>query len=127
MRSPATGMQGDHRKLTYPPLFDRYAFSVRALEFLLPRNNKSLSISIKFTAQLSRGLKKLGTLLDLRVSSLRRGHANLLCIVLILSDDPRRKSLEGPDRPAHRVEKDTTNAAWPGGVAGLIRRICEHV
>ena len=38
------------------------------------------------------GYKKLGTLLDLRVSSLRRGHANLLCIVPILSDDPRRES-----------------------------------
>ena len=33
-----------------------------------------------------------GTLLDLCVSSLRRGHANLLCIVPILSDDPRRES-----------------------------------
>ena len=32
--------------------------------------------------------KKLGTLLDLCVSSLRRGHANLLCVVPILSDDP---------------------------------------
>ena len=36
--------------------------------------------------------KKLFTLLDLCVSSLRRGHANLLCIVPILSDDPRRES-----------------------------------
>ena len=36
--------------------------------------------------------KKLGTLLDLCVSSLRRGHANLLCIVPIVSDDPRRQS-----------------------------------
>ena len=33
------------------------------------------------------------TLLDLCVSSLRRGHANLLCIVPILTDDPRRESL----------------------------------
>mgnify|MGYP003313157679 CR=1 FL=1 len=32
------------------------------------------------------------TLLDLCVSSLRRGHANLLCIVPILTDDPRRES-----------------------------------
>ena len=32
------------------------------------------------------------TLLDVRVSSLRRGHANLLCIVPILTDDPRRQS-----------------------------------
>ena len=34
------------------------------------------------------------TLLDLCVSSLRRGHANLLCIVPILTDDPRRESME---------------------------------
>ena len=33
---------------------------------------------------------KLGTLLDLCVSSLRRGHANLLCIVPILSEDSLR-------------------------------------
>ena len=38
------------------------------------------------------GNKKLCTLLDLCVSSLRRGHANLLCIVPILSDDPREES-----------------------------------
>ena len=36
--------------------------------------------------------KKLGSLLDLCVSSLRRGHANLLCIVPILMDDLRRGS-----------------------------------
>jgi hypothetical protein len=32
--------------------------------------------------------KNWDTLLDLSVSSLRRGHANLLCIVPILADDP---------------------------------------
>ena len=32
------------------------------------------------------------TLLDSCVSSLRRGHANLLCIAPILTDDPRRES-----------------------------------
>ena len=32
------------------------------------------------------------TLLDSCVSSLRRGHADLLCIVPILTDDPRRES-----------------------------------
>ena len=36
--------------------------------------------------------KQLFALLDLCVSSLRRGHANLLCIVPILTDDPRRES-----------------------------------
>lgn len=40
--------------------------------------------------------KKSGTLLDLCVSSLRRGHANLLCIVPILTDDPRRESRSSP-------------------------------
>merc|ERR1719433_224933 len=39
------------------------------------------------------GEAKLFTLLDLCVSSLRRGHANLLCIVPILTDDPRREVL----------------------------------
>ncbi len=38
------------------------------------------------------GCQELFTLLDLCVSSLRRGHANLLCIVPILTDDPRRVS-----------------------------------
>ena len=32
------------------------------------------------------------TLLAVWVSSLRRGHANLLCIVPMLADDPRRES-----------------------------------
>ena len=35
---------------------------------------------------------KLFTLLDLCVSSLRRGHADLLCIIPSLTDDPRRGS-----------------------------------
>ena len=37
--------------------------------------------------------KKFGPFLDLCVSSLRRGHANLLCIVPILSDVPEGTSL----------------------------------
>ena len=40
-----------------------------------------------------RAAKNLVTLLDLCVSSLRRGHANLLCIVPILSDDLRREAV----------------------------------
>ena len=42
------------------------------------------------------GSSGLFTLLDLCVSSLRRGHANVLCIVPILTDDPRRESLGPP-------------------------------
>ena len=37
--------------------------------------------------------KKIGPFLDLCVSSLRRGHANLLCIVPILSDVPEGTSI----------------------------------
>ena len=47
--------------------------------------------SLSQTAGVSQ-VKPLFTLLDLCVSSLRRGHANLLCIVPILTDDPRRES-----------------------------------
>ena len=47
-------------------------------------------------------MKKSFTLLDLCVSSLRRGHANLLCVVPILADDPRRESVKGHGR-------------WPSG------------
>ena len=47
---------------------------------------------VTLSATSARIFKKLFTLLDLCVSSLRRGHANLLCIVPILTDDPRRES-----------------------------------
>ena len=52
-------------------------------------NNPS---SCQNTLQKCSWQKKFDTLLDLCVSSLRRGHANLLCIVPILTDDPRRES-----------------------------------
>ena len=55
--------------------------------------------------------KKLCTLLDLCVSSLRRGHANLLCIVPILTDDPRRESKRG--RPRRRWTAGTGPPARP--------------
>lgn len=42
--------------------------------------------SIRPLSSILKGEKKLFTLLDLCVSSLRRGHANLLCIVPILTD-----------------------------------------
>ena len=57
------------------------------------------TISVKSVTKCAREMwngaarrKKTITLLDLCVSSLRRGHANLLCIVPILTDDPRRES-----------------------------------
>ena len=57
-------------------------------ESLLP----ALQCSIEHARLIMVGCNKLVTLLDLCVSSLRRGHANLLCIVPILTDDPRRES-----------------------------------
>ena len=44
------------------------------------------------SATWDRGQKKIGFLLDICLSSLRRGHANLLCIVPILTDDCLRNS-----------------------------------
>ena len=41
------------------------------------------------------GIIRFDTILDFCVSSLRRGHANLLCIVPILTDDLRRGSTLG--------------------------------
>ena len=52
----------------------------------------STTTSDTFTCE---NLKKLFTLLDLCVSSLRRGHANLLCIVPILTDDPKVSDKHG--------------------------------
>jgi len=43
---------------------------------------------IRIDLRIVLGKKKFGPFLDLCVSSLRRGHANLLCIVPILSDVP---------------------------------------
>ena len=51
------------------------------------RKSKILKEKLKVRSTPKR--KKNGdTLLDMCVSSLRRGHANLLCIVPILADDP---------------------------------------
>ena len=63
----------------------------------LPTNNKAY-VLVRLAAfaevgEVCMNAKKLFTLLDLCVSSLRRGHANLLCIVPILTDDSRRRSM----------------------------------
>jgi len=73
-------------------------------------------------------IKKFSTLPDLSVSSLRRGHANLLCIVPILTDDPRRESVReaGPSatlvRPAAAaIERNVVGGregAEPGKTGG---------
>ncbi len=47
--------------------------------------------------------KKLVTLLDLCVSSLRRGHANLLCIVPILTDGQPKQTQNWRDIKASKV------------------------
>ena len=68
--------------------------------------------------------KKLFTLLDLCVSSLRRGHANLLCIVPILTDDPRRES-------KGRFETHVLPSPRQGGCGvpcrGILKTVGRHV
>ena len=59
------------------------------------------------------------TLLDLCVSSLRRGHANLLCIVPILTDDPRKES----NRRGVAFETVHTNASAHTLVAAALGRV----
>ena len=61
-------------------------------------------------------IKKFSTFPDLCVSSLRRGHANLLCIVPILTDDPRRESVRESGPSATLVRLAT--AAIVGNVVG---------
>ena len=56
--------------------------------------------------------EKLFTILDLCVSSLRRGHANLLCIVPIFSDSPRRGSGMHRDTRGRRWDHHRAFAVW---------------
>ena len=52
--------------------------------------------------------EKLFGLLDLCVSSLRRGHANLFCLVPILRDDPRRAHTRHPGGVQSRKASNLT-------------------
>ena len=61
--------------------------------------------------------KKLFTLLDLCVSSLRRGHANFFCIVPILPDVPRRES-------SMCCELRKRHMATPTPKRGTLLRLC---
>ncbi|GJR23413.1 hypothetical protein Tco_0971940 [Tanacetum coccineum] len=64
---------------------------------------------------IARWEKKIGPFLDLCVSSLRRGHANLFCIVPILSDVPEGTRVADRERGPllsfeERVNDNTSNA-----------------
>ena len=63
---------------------------------------------IMMEGQQQKHKQQLFTLLDLCVSSLRRGHANLLCIVPILPDDPRRESNVQKDKQASKQTNNNT-------------------
>ena len=71
--------------------------------------------------------KQFSTLPDLGVSSLRRGHANLLCVVPILTDDPRRESVKPriPSgrlvRPAAAETRYKERGSKPTGFDGCVR------
>ena len=70
--------------------------------------------------------KEFVTLLDLCVSSLRRGHANLLCIVPILTDDPRRESDRKNACSKHPRTKPFVRRNGPPGLtpAAAARSVC---
>ena len=70
----------------------RFVFANSALIMLHCLNPSVFALKKLSSEKFAERSKKLFTLLDLCVSSLRRGHANLLCIVPILTDDPRRES-----------------------------------
>ena len=75
---------------------------------LVVRACRSCAGAAVFVREMQQGTKKyfakkFVTLLDLCVSSLRRGHANLLCIVPILTDDLRRGSTKRPGHPGSPV------------------------
>ena len=63
-----------------------------ALGVLQDTGNR-LSVASSLLPQLLSARRLLLTLLDLCVSSLHRGHADLLRIVPILTDGPRRESI----------------------------------
>ena len=67
--------------------------------------------------------KNMFTLLDLCVSSLRRGHANLLCTVPILTDDPRSESTrkgKQKSKALPKVRNNITATQWR--IAGWAER-----
>ena len=81
--------------------------------------------------RLQKDFQKFSTLLDLCVSSLRRGHANLLCIVPILTDDPRRDCIEcccpamtpfPPGTAPPATSRSSWNASENPELRGLPRR-----
>merc|ERR1711894_12065 len=81
------------------------------------------------TGSLENKCKKLVSLLDLCVSSLRRGHANLLCIFPILTDDLRgeskcvQKSFGLAHRPGPHLPKPSCNCRHhPIGTGSLANK-----
>jgi len=65
--------------------------------------------------------KKFGPFLDLCVSSLRRGHANLLCIVPILSDVP-----EGTSHSVSLLYINTQNVKYLSDVGLKANKASKH-
>ncbi|KAF1897113.1 hypothetical protein Lal_00034815, partial [Lupinus albus] len=74
-----------HKSRNGPNFFLPFSLSC-SYEFLKPEQHSSACN--RSNPRTGKNEKKFGPFLDLCVSSLRRGHANLLCIVPILSDVP---------------------------------------
>ena len=71
-------------------------------------SSSALEVRVEAFAELL--ARDMFTLLDLCVSSLRRGHANLLCIAPMLTDDPRRESAS----TRHVVSQGTHEHTYSG-------------
>ena len=68
----------------------------------------------------------LFTIVDVCASSLSRGHGNLLCIVPILKDDPRRESSVTRVLLASRIPRSASRAAPRGRPKGS-RRVADRL
>ena len=71
--------------------------------------------------------KEFVTLLDLCVSSLRRGHANLLCIVPILTDDPRRESESSEYTSAYPAHPPSLGHCLQGHTTTTAKMVRQHL
>ena len=94
----------------YPNQLDYSGFCPLPFDQLSPT---ALSLSLSLSPPKVRPVamdKKISTLPDSCVSSLRRGHANLLCIVPSLTDDPRRESVSLCCSPAMLVRPRAARA-----------------
>ena len=75
-----------------PEMMSHFTDGLNQVPHIIPVNMSISSSSCPSHTIVFDFKKRTFTLLDVCLSFLRKGHANLLCIVVILTDDPRRES-----------------------------------